>query len=73
MSSNLSTYFVVRYDHDDETFIVDNGMAEARFRHDTYDDDTGEWVYLDKEDGVAIDLLNLTAQLNKVIRVGQEK
>lgn len=73
MSSNLETYFVVTYNHVDGKFYVDNGTAENRFEHDTWDDDEGEWVYLDQVLDSAEELPNLTSQLNKIIREGQEK
>lgn len=71
MSSNLTTYFVVAYDHVDEEFFVDSGMAEARFQHDTWDDDLGEWVYLDESDEVSGSLTELTTNLNEIIKKGK--
>jgi hypothetical protein len=73
MSSSLETYFVVKYDHTDGKFYVDSDTAEARFRHDTWDDDEGEWVYLDQVLDSVEELPNLTSRLNKIIREGQEK
>lgn len=72
-SSNLETYFVVKYDHTDGKFYVDNDTAEARFEHDTWDDDLGEWVYLDEADGVAENLKELTDNLTDIIRKSQEQ
>jgi hypothetical protein len=68
MSSNLETYFVVKYDHTDGKFYVDSDTAEARFQHDTWDDDLGEWVFLDESDGVVETLRNLTDTLTHIIR-----
>ena len=73
MSSNLETHFVVTYNHVDGTFYVDNNTAANYFDHDTWDDDAGEWVYLDEADGVPEDMNSLQQKLREVLNKEQEK
>jgi len=79
MSSNLETYFVVAYDHVDGKFYVDNNTAANYFDHDTWDDDAGDWVYLDEADGVPEDMASLQLKLQEALKFreifdkGQEK
>lgn len=68
MSSNLETHFVVTYDHTSGEFYVDENTASSRFTHDTWDDDLGEWVYLDKVQDVPEDLSELSKRLTHLIR-----
>lgn len=68
MSSNLETYFVVAYDHVDGKFYVDDETAAAYFDHDTWDEDTGEWMYLDEATDVAENMSELQQKLREALK-----
>jgi hypothetical protein len=73
MSSNLESYFVVAYDHVEGKFYVDDNTAANFFNHDTWDNDTDEWVYLDAVDDVPEDMPTLSLKLNNLLNNEQEK
>lgn len=65
MSSSGTTYFVVTYDHDSQTFKVDDDAAKVMLPHDTWDIVEERWCYLDSNLDMAEDLATLTNELKE--------
>jgi len=73
MSSSGITYFVVAYDHENQTFVVDNFESADKYPHDTWDTVDEEWVYLDNNLDLAEDISSLTRQLTDILEKGQSE
>jgi hypothetical protein len=68
MSSSGKTYFVVEYDHDEETFRVDNPTSAEKFPHDTWDSVEERWCHLDVNNEMWQDITSLTNELKEKLK-----
>jgi hypothetical protein len=65
MADSTKTFFVVAYNHDFETFLIDTEMTNMKFAHDTWDEVTGDWCDLDLNQHIGEDVSSLTDRLEE--------